>query len=123
VFKKVRASAFGTRICFCVGGGAKGYFKDPQATAKSPRDGWLYTGDLGCMDEDGFLFAVGREKALLIALVVIDSGAGLHSGARSRPGGLSCRSKTSLARSELPVQAASRQTAAPILTPPGKGLL
>ncbi len=45
----------------------KGYFKNPEATAKALRDGWLYTGDLAYMDPDGFLVVVGREKALLIS--------------------------------------------------------
>jgi long-chain acyl-CoA synthetase len=45
----------------------KGYYKNPEATAKALRDGWLYTGDLAHWDEDGFLVVVGREKALLIA--------------------------------------------------------
>jgi len=45
----------------------KGYFKNPEATAKTVRDGWLYTGDLGYYDDDGFLVVVGREKALLIS--------------------------------------------------------
>lgn len=45
----------------------KGYFRNPQASAKSLRDGWLWTGDLAYFDQDGFLVVVGREKALLIA--------------------------------------------------------
>jgi long-chain acyl-CoA synthetase len=45
----------------------KGYFKNPEATTKALRDGWLYTGDLAWYDPDGFLVVVGREKALLIA--------------------------------------------------------
>jgi long-chain acyl-CoA synthetase len=45
----------------------KGYYKNPEATAKALRDGWLYTGDIAHWDEDGFLVVVGREKALLIA--------------------------------------------------------
>src|SRR5690606_31132431 len=44
-----------------------GYFKNPDATAQTIRDGWLYTGDLGLLDEDGFLSVMGREKALLIS--------------------------------------------------------
>jgi long-chain acyl-CoA synthetase len=45
----------------------KGYFKNEEATKEALRDGWLYTGDLGHLDEDGFLCVVGREKALLIS--------------------------------------------------------
>jgi len=45
----------------------KGYFRNPEASAQVIRDGWLYTGDLGYFDADGFLVVVGREKALLIA--------------------------------------------------------
>jgi long-chain acyl-CoA synthetase len=45
----------------------KGYYKNPEATARTLRDGWLYTGDLAHWDSDGFLVVVGREKALLIA--------------------------------------------------------
>ncbi len=45
----------------------KGYYKNPEATAKALRGGWLYTSDLAHYDEDGFLVVVGREKALLIA--------------------------------------------------------
>ena len=45
----------------------KGYYKNPEATEKTIKDGWLYTGDLGYYDEDGFLVVIGREKALLIS--------------------------------------------------------
>ncbi|PKL09326.1 MAG: AMP-dependent synthetase [Spirochaetae bacterium HGW-Spirochaetae-7] len=45
----------------------KGYYRNPEASAKALRDGWLWTGDLAYMDGDGFLVVVGREKALLIA--------------------------------------------------------
>jgi len=44
----------------------KGYFKNPEATARTLRDGWLHTGDRANLDADGFLSVVGREKALLI---------------------------------------------------------
>lgn len=45
----------------------KGYYKNPEATAQVLRNGQLWTGDLGYMDDDDFLVVVGREKALLIA--------------------------------------------------------
>jgi long-chain acyl-CoA synthetase len=45
----------------------KGYYRNPEATAAAIKDGWLYTGDIGHRDTDGFLVVVGREKALLIA--------------------------------------------------------
>jgi long-chain acyl-CoA synthetase len=44
-----------------------GYWKNEDATHDTIRDGWLYTGDLGYLDKDGFLFVLGRFKSLLIA--------------------------------------------------------
>lgn len=43
-----------------------GYWKNPESTASTIKDGWLYTGDLGAMDEDGYLYVYGRFKSLLI---------------------------------------------------------
>ncbi len=43
-----------------------GYWANPEATRETIRDGWLYTGDLGYMDKDGFLYVLGRSKSLLI---------------------------------------------------------
>ena len=42
-----------------------GYYKNPEATHASFRDGWFYTGDLGYFDEEGFLFVVGRKKDMV----------------------------------------------------------
>lgn len=44
----------------------KGYFKDPEATATAMRGGWLHTGDIGYLDEEGFLFVVDRKKDMII---------------------------------------------------------
>lgn len=44
-----------------------GYYKRPDLTAQAIKDGWLYSGDLGYVDEDGFLFLVDRKKDLLIS--------------------------------------------------------
>lgn len=44
----------------------KGYWNNPKATAETVKDGWLYTGDMGYMDNDGFLYVLGRFKSLLI---------------------------------------------------------
>lgn len=44
----------------------KGYWNNPSATAETIKDGWLYTGDMGYMDPDGFLYVLGRFKSLLI---------------------------------------------------------
>jgi len=45
----------------------KGYWKNEKATRETIRDGWLHTGDMGYMDEDGFLYVLGRFKSLLIS--------------------------------------------------------
>ena len=55
-----------------------GYWRNDRATAETVRDGWLYTGDLGYLDRDGFLYVLGREKSLLIG----------HDGEKYSPEGI-----------------------------------
>lgn len=43
-----------------------GYYKNPEATAATIKDGWLYTGDLCTLDSDGFLFIRGRSKNMIL---------------------------------------------------------
>jgi len=43
-----------------------GYWKNERATRETIRDGWLFTGDIGYLDSDGFLYVLGRTKSLLI---------------------------------------------------------
>ncbi len=45
----------------------KGYWKNEKATKEAIRNGWLYTGDMGYIDKDGFLYVLGRFKSLLIS--------------------------------------------------------
>ncbi|MDP1677167.1 MAG: AMP-binding protein [Bacteroidota bacterium] len=55
-----------------------GYWKNEKATSQTIRDGWLYTGDLGYLDGDNFLYVLGREKSLLIG----------HDGEKYSPEGI-----------------------------------
>jgi long-chain acyl-CoA synthetase len=55
-----------------------GYWRNEKATRETIRDGWLYTGDLGYLDEDNFLYVLGREKSLLIS----------HDGEKYSPEGI-----------------------------------
>lgn len=44
----------------------QGYFKQPELTQKTIKDGWLHSGDLGYLDKHGFLFLTGREKDVIV---------------------------------------------------------
>jgi len=44
-----------------------GYFNRPELTAEAIRDGWLYSGDLGYVDTDGYLYLVDRKKDIIIS--------------------------------------------------------
>jgi long-chain acyl-CoA synthetase len=55
-----------------------GYWKNEKATRETLREGWLYTGDLGYIDQDGFLYVLGRAKSLLIG----------HDGEKYSPEGI-----------------------------------
>jgi len=44
----------------------KGHYNNPQATAEKIKDGWLYTNDIGKVDEDGYLFILAKKKEMII---------------------------------------------------------
>ncbi|MFL6289497.1 MAG: amino acid adenylation domain-containing protein, partial [Thermoanaerobaculia bacterium] len=63
-----------------------GYFRDAAATALALRDGWLYTGDCGFLDEDGFLHFAGRKKDAIRRSGEMISAAEIEEAIASHPG-------------------------------------
>ncbi len=53
----------------CLGGPTifSGYFRDPETTAQVLRDGWLHTGDIAAVDEQGFFSITGRKKEMIVS--------------------------------------------------------
>jgi acyl-CoA synthetase (AMP-forming)/AMP-acid ligase II len=45
----------------------KGYWNNPEATAETIKDGWIYTGDIGTADEDGYIYLIDRKKDIIIS--------------------------------------------------------
>ena len=45
----------------------RGYYKQPELTVSTVRDGWIYTGDLGYVDEEGYLYLVDRKKDMILS--------------------------------------------------------
>jgi acyl-CoA synthetase (AMP-forming)/AMP-acid ligase II len=45
----------------------KGYYRNPEATAEAIKEGWLYTGDIARMDEEGYIYIVDRKKDVVIS--------------------------------------------------------
>jgi acyl-CoA synthetase (AMP-forming)/AMP-acid ligase II len=45
----------------------KGYWKNPEATESALKNGWFHTGDLGTLDEEGYLYIVDRKKDMIIS--------------------------------------------------------
>ena len=54
-------------LCVKGDGVMKCYYNNPEATAELLKDGWLYTGDMARMDEDGFVYLVDRKKDVIIS--------------------------------------------------------
>ena len=53
-------------LCVKGAGVMKCYYRNPEATAELLKDGWLYTGDMARVDEDGFIYLVDRKKDVII---------------------------------------------------------
>ncbi len=61
-------------ILLRVAGREREYYRDPEATAQTWREGWLHTGDLGRLDDEGYLYIAGRAKD-----VIVRGGSNVHA--------------------------------------------
>ncbi len=65
--KILNAGADGVgEICYRGDNVMLGYFKQPEATAEIKKNGWLHTGDIGYIDENGYLFVMGKKKNIIV---------------------------------------------------------
>ena len=73
-----------------------GYFDDPDATAEALRDGWYHTGDLGVLDDEGYLSIVGRARDVIrtggetVAPPEVEAVLGAHPDGRRGRGRRAC---------------------------------
>ncbi|RMG59583.1 MAG: long-chain-fatty-acid--CoA ligase [Deltaproteobacteria bacterium] len=68
----------------------KGYWNNPGATAETIRDGWLFTGDLATVDEEGYITLVDRKKDMIITGGMNVYSAEVENAVRSHPNVLDC---------------------------------
>ena len=66
VFPCCEVSIIDGEICVRGDSVSPGYYNDPESTAAAFQDGWFHTGDLGYLDEDGYLYYTGRCKNLIV---------------------------------------------------------
>ena len=63
-----------------------GYWDEPELTATTVVDGWLHTGDVGRLDDDGYLYIVDRKKDLIISGGENVASREVEDGSRRTPG-------------------------------------
>ena len=84
-----------------------GYYKDPERTADVLKDGWIATGDIGHIDDEGFVFLTGRKKNLII----------LSSGENVSPEELEAKLYSNMMIRECKVYAKDEKIAVDIYAP------
>ncbi|MCX8125893.1 MAG: AMP-binding protein, partial [Dehalococcoidia bacterium] len=68
----------------------KGYWNQPEATAEAIKDGWLYTGDVATVDEDGYIYIVDRKKDMIKSGGILISAREVEEVIYSHPAVASC---------------------------------